>query len=259
MNKTRLKKLILTLSFRRRLIVAGTILLIVAFLLYKLMLVPYVAHFNSLRGQLKAQEKLLDLKVGRAGNLAELNKEYLENKKKLQEVNKYFFTEGESEAFMKQLPKIVANFGNRVILLQPKSKGRVLSRSEKLKKYVLGENLPAEKDIIGFIDKNQKSIDSGEMTREQLIQALRLLPENKKKQFKTIWKQVSDIDSYADLKLRQVDLDATIQGQFKGILSLFEWFDKYAKIINLNRIRINTAQKTSGIKARFSLRLYIIE
>lgn len=259
MQNELIKKLIIKSAFRQRLIAAGIILFVTAFLLYGLMLAPYAAHFNSLRGQLKAQKKLLELKVGRAGSLAELNKEYLACHEKLQEVNKYFFTEAESEAFMKQLPKIVAGFGNRILLLQPRSTGRVLSISEKLAKYVVSANLPNEKELLGFIEQNKKLVDEGSGATEQLKRGLPLLPENKREEFKAIWNQIKDTGIYANLDLRQVDLEATIQGKFKGILSLFKWFDNHDKIINLNKIEINTSSQTSGVETRFTLSIYVID
>jgi hypothetical protein len=256
MNKDLIKRIILQSALQHRLIAAGTILLLLALLLYKLMLAPYLDNFNSLRAQLKAQQNLLNLKISRAGSLAKLNEDYLKYEKELGEVNTSFFTEREAEEFMKKLPKIVKGFGNQVVLLQPTSKGKVLTRSEKLKKYALAENLPAEKDLIAFIDNNRKVIDSGETTKDQLIQALRLLPEEKKGKFKEIWDQASDLDFYAGIKLRQVDLEATIQGQFKGILSLLDWFDKYGKIVKLGKVTLNTNAQESGIETRFTLNIY---
>lgn len=259
MNKQLIKRIILQSTLQQRLIAAGVSLLLLAFLLYTLMLAPYAANFNSLRAQLKAQKNLLNLKIGRAGSLVRLNEEYQKYGQELKAVDKNFFTEKEAEAFMKKLPKIVAGFGSQVVLLEPRSKSKVLARSEKLKKYVLAENLPAEKDIVGFIDNNQKAIDSGETTKEQLIQALRLLPEEKRSQFKELWDQASELDFYAGLKLRQVDLEAAIQGQFKGILSLLDWFDKHDKIIKLAKVSILTSEQTSGIETRFTLGIYVIE
>lgn len=259
MNKQSIKRIILQSTPRQRLIAAGVSLLLLVFLLYKLMLAPYADNFNSLRAQLKSQQNLLNLKIGRAGNLAKLNDEYLRGEQELREANKRFFTEAEAEEFMKKLPRIVAGFGNQVVLLQPRSKDRALTRSAKLKKQALAENLPAEKELVAFIDNNQKAIDSGETTTEQLIQALRLLPEEKKGRFKELWDQASELDFYAGLKLRQVELEAAIQGQFKGILSLLDWFDKYDKIIKLEKVSILTSEQTEGIETRFTLNLYVIE
>lgn len=186
MLNTRIKELILKSTFGQRLTAGGIILISAAFLLYALMLAPYAAYFNSLRGELTAQRKLLNLKLGRSGDLAKRNQEYLAGQKKLQEVNKRFFTEGESEAFMKQLPRIAAGFGNRVVLLEPRSKDRTLG-------------------------------------------------------------------------LRRIDLEAAMAGQFEGILALLNWFDKYDKIIGLEKISIITNAQTSGIETRFTLGMHVIE
>lgn len=259
MNKELLKTIVLKSDLRQRLMAAGIMLTAMALLLYQLMLAPYAAHFNSLRAQLKSQKNLLNLKMSRAGNLEVLNKEYAEIEKKLQEIDSRFFTDSEADAFMKQLPKTVSDFGNRLVMLKPQLKGRVILRSEKLKKFVLGENLPTEKELIDVIEKNKKSIDAGETTTDQLVQILSMLPEGQKDQLKTIWQQPDDLDFYAALALRQMDIETTSQGKFEGILSLLEWFEKCEKQVSLSRIQINTANQVAGVETRFIVTLYIIE
>lgn len=259
MNKQLIKRIILQSTPQQRLVAALVVLLLLFFVLYGLMLSPYINNFNSLRAQLKSQKNLLNLKISRAGNLARLNEECQKYEQELREVNKNFFTEKEAEEFMKNLPKIVSSFGNQVVLLQPRSKGNVLTRSAKLKKYVLAENMAGEKDIISFIDNNQKVIDSGETSKDQFIQALRLVPEEKKSKFKEIWDQASELDYYAGLKLRQVDLEIVIQGQFKGILALLDRYNKYNKTIKLGKISLMTSGQISGIETRLTLTIYEIE
>lgn len=260
MNKNLFKEIIVKSTLRHKLIAAGILLLIIASLLYALMLAPYVAHFNSLRAQLKSQKNLLDLKMRRADNLEDLQKEYAQYEKKLQDVTLHFFTESEADAFMKQLPTIVSGFGNRVVLLEPQLKSHVIPRSEKLKKYVLGENLPTEKDIIDYIAKNKKLIDADETSKEPLEQALRMLPEGAhKEKIRTIWQQPNDSDFYADVSLRQMNIETTVRGNFAGILSLLEWFDAYDKIITLSKIKINTTGQASGVETKFTISIYTIE
>jgi len=258
MNKELLKKFILDSTLKERLIAAGLILLLMVFVLYKLMLAPYAAHFSSLHGQLKSYQKLLDIKLGRSRNLGDLNQEYSQNEKTLQDLNKRFFTEKEAESFMKKLPKIVSDFGNRVILLKPQLKPRFLSRSEKLKKYVLGLNLPKEKDLLKFIKQNQEKLDAEGTAYDLLKDAMLMVPESKRERFRAIWKEAeSDDNFYTQMKTRKVDLEATIQGSFKGILSLLAWFDEYDKIINLEKVQMRTNQ--TGIETKFTLTIYVIK
>ena len=230
------------------------ILCLIVFILYKAMLAPYVAQVGALYGQLKSYSNLLDVKYGRAKNLSKLRQEYPGLEKGLQELNKHFFSESEAENFLKKLPQIVSGFGNRIVLLRPKSEGQVLSRSEKLKKHVIGLHLPAEKDFLKFIAKNRDAVDGEDMAFDLLKEAICMIPESKRERFRAIWKQRRNIDPYARMKIKKTELEATIQGGFKGILSLLEWFDEYDKVISLDRVQIVT--KPIGVETKFTLTVY---
>jgi hypothetical protein len=269
-------KIILTLTFRRRLAAASIILIVLAYGLYKAMLSPYLSHFNSLRGELIAQKNLLHTKIGRAQALGKLQKECVECENNLEEVNKHYFTQTEAEEFMKRLPNIVSDFarteqlapnfiggersGSRVVVLKPKTRARELSRAEKLKKYVIDAHVPTEKDLVDFLDKHQAGIDAEEESFPLLKKALGMLPEKNREQFRNIWKQAQRSDAYSKLGLRKTDLEVTVQGRYQGLASLFEWFDKAEKLIEPNKLQVLVMrEKAPEIEANFTLSIYVME
>ena len=262
MNKEDLVKMIMDSSIKRRLYVVILVLLLVAFVLFRIMLAPYLANVNSLRGELKAQENLYKTKLARSENLDKLQKQHIVDEQTLRDLAKRFFAQGEAEIFMKQLPGIVAGFGNKVVALNPGVQTEQLSRSAKLKKHVLSENLPSENELIDFLNINQVKIDleNEEETLSLLQQAMSMLPESKREQFRVLWQQAQSSDYYAGIQLKKMDLQATVQGQFKGILSLLDWFDQSDKIIDLSQISI-LAMRNQGsrLEFKFNLSIYVIE
>ncbi|MFH1362003.1 MAG: hypothetical protein ABIH69_05055 [bacterium] len=261
MNKEIFKKLILQSEPRQRLILAGLILVLLVIFLFGSMLAPYYAHFNSLRGELASMRILLATKIKRAKNLTGLDSEYRQLQKDLLEIDKHYYTDEEAEEFMKQLPKIVAGFGGRVVTLAPRKRGDELSRVDKLKQYITELDLVTEKELNRFLEDNKNEIDQPtEPEKALFVTALRLVPEKNKAQFKTLWQQPPSSDLFSRLKLRKLDLEAVIEGRHSGLISLLSFFDKSDKLIGFDRLSVSViGEKAPEVEAKFILTLYVVK
>ena len=252
MNK--IKEIILNTSLLKRLIVVFLLCCFMIFGMHSVILKPYLIHYNSLQGELRAQQNLLALKLKRTGSLPEFENKYLKMAKELAVTNQYYFTETELDLLMNQLPKIISKTGNKLISIDKQSVYQQ-NKLQIIKKYILDLDLANQKAIFEFLDKHQDDINL-ENKSDIRTKFLKMIPRNKKAKLRNLWYKTKT-DPLLKIKTQKVTLEIVLQGSYKGLLYLFKWFDKQKKIIKLNEIAIAAMQVNSAkIEAGFNLTIY---
>ena len=123
-------------SQRDRMIIMALLTVFCLFGANLFVLKPYLGRFFSVENELQAHRKLLDAKQLRAKAIASIKGSIVEYQAILDSLSNHYFTQTESEIFVKSLDTTISQFHNRVLALKPKVKSQQKSRSQAIKDYI---------------------------------------------------------------------------------------------------------------------------
>jgi hypothetical protein len=142
-------------------------------------------------------------------------------------------------------------------MLKPKTEGFELRRAERIKKYILNANIKNEKQLINFINDNKEKIDGDIDSNKLMKQALKLVPLSQEEPLRILWQQPEN--PISKLKLEKINLSVTIQGNYKGLIALFDKFNEFREIIDLKELKIEVIKgKAPEIESSFNLSIYVL-
>lgn len=139
-------KILYNLNIREKLIIATTILLIVGYLIYSLIIPPTLFHCKIAKRQLSVQRCLIESKEKKTKNLLQLERSFEDLQRKMDAQKRTFFTEEEAVDFLKNLDRVAMETKNDLKKIRPQTT-KIISDSNLGKEYPLCY----KKDIVEVI------------------------------------------------------------------------------------------------------------
>lgn len=117
-----LMNFIYKLGLCQRVIIEGTILLLIGYFIYTLIIPPQLLNLKAVKKQLLTQNRFLQSKKQKIKNLLVLKEEFSQLQAKAEESNRHFFTDDEAITFLKGLDNLAENeTSNNLIQIKPSS------------------------------------------------------------------------------------------------------------------------------------------
>lgn len=244
---------------RYKYLIGITIGLVSTYIMYLLILAPYLNNYIAIKNELNAHQNLLTNKTLRTQAIRKLTDAQREYETLLNKASESFFTENEADLFIKTLPQIIRGFNNQIISLKPIRMDPNTIRHRLLLTWI--QTLPKHEQAsaIDYIKANQEAIDAGDQKNYHIQEISKRIRSKSYESVRRVWMQGTD-NEFALHRMEKIELHVKIRGSYPGFLSALQWLNEQGKLLNINRIH-NHADATSSaiIHTDIELSFYVIK
>ena len=244
---------------RYKILLVITIISVSSYLMYLLILAPYLTNYIAIKNELYAHQNLLNNKALRTQAIKQLSDAENEYSSILKKTNESFFSESEADLFIKMLPKVIKGFNNTVISIKPIQKDHKTIRHILLLDWI--KSLPEHEQgqSIDYIIAHEADINAGVQTNLHIREISKRIINHNHEEVRRVWMQGKD-DKLASYFMESIQLQLKMHGPYSGFLYVLQWLNEQEKLYQINHIE-NKAKKNNPtiILTEIELSIYIIK
>ncbi|MEK9657363.1 MAG: hypothetical protein VW378_03180 [bacterium] len=244
---------------RYKVLLVVTIISLSSYVMYLLILSPYLTNYVAIKNELSAHQNLLNSKALRTQAIKQLSDAKSEYDNILKKTNESFFSESEADLFIKTLPRIIKGFNNTVISIKPIQKDHKTIRHILLLDWV--KSLPAHEQghSIDYIMAHEADINAGVQTSLHIREISKRIINHNHEEVRRVWMRGKD-DKLASYFMESIQLQLKMNGPYSGFLYVLQWLNGHGKLYQINSIE-NKVKKNNPniIHTEMELSIYIIK
>jgi len=228
------------------------------YLMYSLILAPYLQNYLALRKEYQSYQVLLDSKEIRTKAIERLSQVKEDYMGILHEINEVYFRPEEADLFIKSLPQIIKGFGNDVISLKPIYKDTKSIRSGLIQAYLQQMSSQPGSDALSYIQEHEPLINSG-VNMDFYIREIAKRSKQSQRELRRIWVQAHD-DDLAQYYLEKVELEFRFKGTYNGIIDVLNWLAIQQKMMSIHDVHIRpNREDSSTLDAQMFVSVFIVK
>lgn len=220
---------------RYKYLIAIFIVSLSSYMMYLLILAPYLNNYIAIKNELNAYKNLLNNKSLRTQAIKQLNDAEKEYESILKKINESFFSESDADLFIKMLPQIIKGFNNTIISIKPVQQDHNTIRHLLLIDWI--KSLPEHEqgNSIDYIIANEAEINAGVKKNLYIREISKRIINHNHEEVLRIWIQAKD-DKFAAYYMEVIQLHLKIQGPYSGFLNFLQWINEHGKLHQINNI-----------------------